>query len=1339
MTLQWIEKEIPLLQGLSGKENPKFTQGALLLENACFDELGAINKRNTYSTYDKLTLKNLISMGKYSLAYSQGTTQTNISRLLQYDDNTSAWLNRSQYLACRVGVDRQVLGCAFSFPSLRIADSVHNTNLGYYLYSNSAAEGLPNVVIKDLVSAHVVATSTPTTRVVSERFVKVGTAGNVLIGRTHTGPIWTQRDPASGTRQWNQVASDADGSVLVGVIGTNTGTTGRCYMSTDSGATWTEPRPAGDNNRAWSDVDIDENGSAQIVCCRGTNGRLYTSADTGATWTERDPPGAGATDRDWECVASDEDGSNLVAGFGASTTGGQLYTSSNSGVAWTLREPAGAGITKNWNSAASDSDGSVLLVSENLGAGTGAGGRLYLSTNSGGAWTEVRPAGNIDVMWLDVACDATGAHLVATSSGAGTGSIYTSDDGGTTWVKRVVAYSSSTFISCATDGDGSRIAVVEYGYRVWISKDYGANWFSTVPNSASHDDFNSVDFDSDGSNIIVGSKEGTDGYLFTSSNLTGTVDDVVVWKFAIDSTTGPSGAGTVLNIGNTVIPWDACWGATTKVGIAWINGSNHIQLSIYDYTNNSIDATYDTTIDADTSAALGIGYYNGIYYIVFQEDTTHTLKVTAYTSAGVQQFAPSTISTSASGHITTATIALSGTAYMLYYISTNDGGTAHDTVMGVVGLTSGTVSVYGWLPWSRLVSKAVVANETVYAWVRSELDYSGYDTNDQPGYYLMTYGFDGAGSVGSFHAQAQALYGWAFEFTPYANDLGFLPNINLQTLITSGSIHKLSWVAPYTISSSTSEAQVAEISVTMSSLLQHVEIDGSHLLTGGLLYSLHNVHTLENGFLQYPVISSLTGLAAGGSMSDGAYSVVVVQEFVDEAGQLHRSAPSDPVAITLSAGGAAQSIRVAIKNNYFGTSYKFLNCRYVVYRTAASGTTYYYAGAWGQPPSNSNLVKLTNVLITEADATIDDYQTLYTTGGVLEAVFPPAPLCLAKSSDRVFLLSADDPAEVWYPKPKEPGVALEFSDANVIRFPERLECIAYYDAKLYGFTKDRIYMVYGEGPSATGQGGQFSAPQLLPSVTGCENPFSMVETPQGLMFQSQMPVFPVPPATPTEAVNRSAGIWVLGQGGIQPVTQPQDFNFYPIVSASSLPKKNQALFTLWNYPSSNAMLAYDYLAQQWSTHLVTETGTNFCAGDVVDGHHEFVSDQKWYVQNQSFAAADTMKVRFPWIKPAEIVSGYGRVKWVYLLGTYKSAHTLNIKVYYDYDDTTAVETITASITSSVTPYLYRFKPARQRCNSFMVEVYDSNQAGTYESFSLDAIKVRLGPMRHQVLPASRTL
>jgi hypothetical protein len=169
---------------------------------------------------------------------------------------------------------------------------------------------------------------------------------------------------------------------------------------------WTERQPAGDVSKAWRSVASDSDGSNLIAAVFG--GRLYTSSTGGVSWIERQP--AGDVNQDWRSVASDSDGSNLVA----VVADGRLYTSSNGGVSWIERQPAGD-VNQDWFAVASDSDGSNLIASV-------FGGRLYTSSDGGVSWIERQPAGDVNRNWRGVASNSDGSNLI---SGIDVGRLYT--------------------------------------------------------------------------------------------------------------------------------------------------------------------------------------------------------------------------------------------------------------------------------------------------------------------------------------------------------------------------------------------------------------------------------------------------------------------------------------------------------------------------------------------------------------------------------------------------------------------------------------------------------------------------------------------------------------------------------------------------------------------------------------------------------------------------------------------------------------------------------------------------------------------------------------------------
>lgn len=789
----------------------------------------------------------------------------------------------------------------------------------------------------------------------------------------------------------------------------------------------------------------------------------------------------------------------------------------------------------------------------------------------------------------------------------------------------------------------------------------------------------------------------------------------------------------------TASAWSACYWGGANFAVIWLDAAGHVNFTVWSAATGASVLTVDTAVAASTASCLAIfsseATVGNRTILAYEDLTTHDYSFMVYDENGAQIVAPvafhSLGAANAAGKCSIGFKADASATTVCVAMSYSGAITPSHTVVGEFDYSTGAVVGTNTTVWySRLASTLKSDYKESYFVLYSEMDWSAYGTNKQPAAFLCcrTLGYSG---TRAFHVVAHALSGYAHETTPDAYDLGKLCNLSQDT---SGNFY---WASPYTTtSSSTSQKQAAGVSFMRSHFLNHCRLDSNHLVTGGWLAALGNSTIHENGFLQYPVISSLATSTPGGSMSDGTYSVVVVFEYTDEDGQLHRSAPSLPVSITLSAGGAGQLITVNVKTCLLGHPGKYTSARYVAYRTTNGGATYYNTQCFCLPTTTTATSAIT---VTPSDASIAAYDTLYTTGSpsVLDSIAPPSPWMVTKGPDRAFVLSADDRAEVWYSKPKEEGIASEFSDSLIIRFPEPLDAIWMYNSKLYGFSESSVWVVTGDGPSATGQGGQFSTPAMVSSTNGRVNPMSLVETPVGLMFQTANWNFPLDPYSS----GYLGGIWMINDSGLSPVLPPVDYNDYLISSARTIPKKNQVVFTLYAYPSENALLVYDYVAGQWSVHKIPEAGNTYANGDVVNGLHQFSGRDNWYSQASTltYLATDTIKVRTPWIKVGGQTAGYGRVRWVYLLGTYKSAHTLNIKVYYDYESTTAAETITQAITATQTPYLYRFKPARQRCTAIMLEIYDSNQAGTYESFSLDGVMLSVGKKPRQVLPAARTL
>lgn len=272
-------------------------------------------------------------------------------------------------------------------------------------------------------------------------------------------------------------------------------------LNTYGGSTeWVERQPAGAVNVNWQSVASDLDGSNLIACVE--DGRLYTSADYGVTWTERQP--AGAANKVWAAVASDADGSHLIAVI----KDGRLYTSNNSGVSWTERQPAG-NADKQWSSVASDSDGSNLIACV-------TNGRLYTSANYGVSWTERQPDDADDNYWTSVASDDDGSVLIAGKGNTTVAALYISINSGVSWSEEIPAAATISWYGAASDADGSVLIAGGLTGRIAISADSGGSW--TLKGAAGGDDWHCTATNSDGSYIIVGS--GTNLYESFDSGVT---------------------------------------------------------------------------------------------------------------------------------------------------------------------------------------------------------------------------------------------------------------------------------------------------------------------------------------------------------------------------------------------------------------------------------------------------------------------------------------------------------------------------------------------------------------------------------------------------------------------------------------------------------------------------------------------------------------------------------------------------------------------------------------------------------------------------------------------------
>lgn len=419
-------------------------------------------------------------------------------------------------------------------------------------------------------------------------------------------------------------------------------------------------------------------------------------------------------------------------------------------------------------------------------------------------------------------------------------------------------------------------------------------------------------------------------------------------------------------------------------------------------------------------------------------------------------------------------------------------------------------------------------------------------------------------------------------------------------------------------------------------------------IVGGFLQAYDGVSVVEHGFHLYPENVSLGQSASGGSLSDGTYQVVFLYEWTDNYGQIHRSAPSVPVSIAVSGGGSSQKItatcptlRLTAKDGTTRT-----NVSLVGYITEAAGEIFYRFTSITSPTFND--ITADTVAVDATVVTISN-ELLYTTGGVLDNMPPPACSCIEVFKNRLVVGGLEDEIGFFHSKEFKDDYAVEFSDEfkkNAEPDGGDLTAFAVLDDKLLCLKGSRFYYTYGDGPNDLGEGQSFAELTFQTADIGCDVQVSIVRMPRGIMLKT------------------GKGIYVIdaGMNTIYIGADVEAFNDKTITSAVLVDDLNQVRFTC----SDGPMLIYDYEAQQWSTIPNLQS---YGAVMSKQGYVLLKTNGKILKENATKYRDDQssygMTVETGWIA-LDGIGGFQRVYRAYFLGDYYSPHKLRVSIAYDY-------------------------------------------------------------------------
>lgn len=547
-------------------------------------------------------------------------------------------------------------------------------------------------------------------------------------------------------------------------------------------------------------------------------------------------------------------------------------------------------------------------------------------------------------------------------------------------------------------------------------------------------------------------------------------------------------------------------------------------------------------------------------------------------------------------------------------------------------------------------------------------------------------------------------------------------------------------------------------------VLMGTEQSNNFHIPGGILKNYDGISVIEHNFHLFPEEVTFVVSGSGSNLSTGQYQYQVVFEFQDAVGLWHRSTPSPIYTQAVTAGQNVQltipTLRLTQKSSQAAFPRSDINI--VIYRTSANGIVFNQITSDIAPKKNDTTVDTVVFTDVASDAAISSNQFIYTSGNVLSNEAPPASSLICRYQSRLFISGLEDINSCIFSQNKYDyssfnTVPVNFSaelSVGVDAFGGPITAIGNLNGNLIIFKETSMYLLQGDGPDNTGTSSSFPDPILISADVGCNNPNSVVVVGNlGLMFQSNKGMYQLGP---------DQSLTFIGAGVANYTGSPASgYSNVVVTSANLLADFNQVIFTT----NTGISLVYDYLFQQWYvwTNQYIVDSVNWKSSDV---DNVFVCLQ----QNGKILKMNTditdplqftdagkpiqMSITLPDLA-FQNLSAWQQVGRMFILGTYKGAHSLQINIAYNNNPTyTESKTFTINESNSAygsgnygdgyygggqyVPYQFKYGFGRKRNTSIRVQINEIQNTSTYnEGFALSGITFDVGVLPGGVrLPAT---
>ncbi len=473
----------------------------------------------------------------------------------------------------------------------------------------------------------------------------------------------------------------------------------------------------------------------------------------------------------------------------------------------------------------------------------------------------------------------------------------------------------------------------------------------------------------------------------------------------------------------------------------------------------------------------------------------------------------------------------------------------------------------------------------------------------------------------------------------------YVRNTTLSTVTADPrSATAFTWARPFTTVQAYARAGNALIGdLEFLPQLSTVQYGRSMYLSGSAVRNWDGVQLGDAGFQDYPLLSSVTPVGSGGSLTAGQYEVRVYAVRYNARGERFQSAAVSSGLVTAVAN---DSLTVVIDTL---PSTNHTDVQLEVYRTEAGGTTFYLDGT----VANSLTAPTVSYTSTQSDANLrkqpgDPFDTGVGNVSEIENWGPVGCATLTIVGDRIWTCGGQVPAGfAQFSKLKEDGSGVGFDDLasleEINTTGTGIVSIASYGDSAIFLERDRIDVLAGPGPDNDGNGA-WAVPQLVLS-DGAISPWGTVVTQFGVFYWAD------------------GGPRLLDTAfRVQNISLPiRSFTsaLTPVGVRADLARRE----VVW-YTQGGAAVHLNYAGQSPRWAIWTGLPAN---GVSTTGH---VTPDGWFMVASPYAAGDAGRV-FPFdgctseLSPDGVLGGASSIRAIGFVGSHDGPFQFQVRVYYN--------------------------------------------------------------------------